>query len=274
VPPKWALLAGYWVVQAGVVYVLGAAWLSVGMGGNGGSAFWSVTTIKDFWAALGDGGLAIVMSVYVAVVTALQAVLVQSVRRPVAVRERGSGLWASILVAALAIGTLWLAAVLAVVTAVYLWRTGGVDWMTRVVDWGGGTWWVLLTPLVMGWAVATPLLVAFCRGKRREAALSRVATRILQGTAVEVMAIIPLEVMVRRKTNCQCDTATFWALTLCGTVGVVVAGPAVLLGVLCKRRARWYRGRCEACGYDMSGLRGAERCPECGCGWAPQPART
>jgi rubrerythrin len=53
------------------------------------------------------------------------------------------------------------------------------------------------------------------------------------------------------------------------SVGIVALGPAVLLPILSRRRKRWYAGRCDACGYDMTGTPSADRCPECGAGWRP-----
>ncbi len=129
-------------------------------------------------------------------------------------------------------------------------------------------WWIAtLGVFFLGWIVATPLLLAFLRRGDHESALARIASRLFMGSLIEAGAVIPLDVMVRRKTDCYCEEGTLWSLTICWGVGTLVLGPAIWLIPLAKRRKRWYAGRCEACGYDMSGCRDAERCPECGAGW-------
>ena len=121
--------------------------------------------------------------------------------------------------------------------------------------------------MLIAWAVATPLLVVFLSRGKRETRLGRLASLLFMGTVVEAAAIVPLDVMMRRKTDCYCDTGTFYALSACGTVGLFALGPAILLPILAKRRKRWYLGHCDVCGYDMSATPRAARCSECGAGW-------
>ncbi len=127
----------------------------------------------------------------------------------------------------------------------------------------------LLGSLLAGWCVGTPLLVAFMKRGPRETQLSRIASTIFLGTIIEAVAIIPLDVMVRRRTNCYCAEGTYWALGFCGSAGLLFLGPAIYLLPLGRRRKRLSEGRCEACGYDMRGKPDADRCPECGAGWRP-----
>lgn len=132
--------------------------------------------------------------------------------------------------------------------------------------------WVFIIgglPMVLGWIVSTPLLLAFIRGRDTESALKRLASLLFLGTAVETLAIIPLDVLVRRKTSCYCAEGTYWALVTLVPLGFVAMGPMIFLVAASKRRKRWLGGRCEICGYDMSGTPRAERCPECGAGWKP-----
>jgi hypothetical protein len=121
--------------------------------------------------------------------------------------------------------------------------------------------------ILVSWAVATPLLLSFSRYKPPHTALGRISSRLLMGTLIEAAAVIPLDVMVRRKTDCYCGEGSLWSLTMCWVVGSLVLGPAMWLYPLRKRRLRWYRGVCPACGYNMRGCPGADRCPECGAGW-------
>lgn len=128
--------------------------------------------------------------------------------------------------------------------------------------------WSLLGVGLVSWGVSTPLLLAFMRRSGRpEGALQRLAARLFVGTIIEAAAMIPLDVLVRRKEDCVCATGTYLALTICGAVGLFVLGPAALLPILARRRKRWYAGRCAVCGYDMSRTPQLERCPECGSGW-------
>ena len=134
--------------------------------------------------------------------------------------------------------------------------------------------WGLVVMQGAGWVTATPLLVAFARRERHEGTLARWSAMLFSGTIVEVVAIVPLDVMVRRKNDCYCAAGTFWALAICGGVGLFALGPAIYLPILMKRRKRWYGGHCEICGYDMSGTPNADRCPECGTGWRASGERS
>lgn len=127
--------------------------------------------------------------------------------------------------------------------------------------------WALLGVLALSWAAFTPLLIAFCRRRPRDTAVSRMASLLFMGTIIEVAAIIPLDVMVRRKSDCYCGEGTFVALLICSVVGFFSLGPAIFLAPAMRRRKRRLSGRCEICGYDMSGVPDVDRCPECGAGW-------
>ncbi len=142
----------------------------------------------------------------------------------------------------------------------------GVDQATgsNLID---GDWaWLILGSIALAWTVGTPLIWAFVRRGPRETRLQRLASLLFLGTVVEAVAVIPLDVMVRRKTDCYCGEGTFWSLVLCGSAGFLMLGPGVFF-LLGRRRRRWLAGRCEVCEYDMSGCMDAERCPECGAGW-------
>jgi hypothetical protein len=121
------------------------------------------------------------------------------------------------------------------------------------------------------WIIATPLLIRFSRRVPVEDALGRIAARLFLGTVIEAAAVIPIDVMVRRKSQCYCAEGTLWTLTLCWGMGAVFLGPAIWLIPLARRRRRWLAGHCDVCDYDMSACMGAERCPECGSGWRARP---
>jgi hypothetical protein len=260
---KWRLAGTWWVVQSGLVLVAMVAMmvylslrfrspLSVEVSQSLRDVARAVEE-REFWTWW--LGVSVGLSV-------VQAVILWPVRRPAA-RWGGPGrsMWVTLVVCSLLIAGVWSGAVLSLMDVV--WLAGGYDWSRDNPD----AWMWLLGPLLIGWAAATPLVVRFTKGGRREDRLGRIASRLFLGTVIEVVAIVPLDVMVRRKTDCYCGRGTFWAFLACGTAGLAALGPAVLLPLIARRRKRWYAGDCDACGYDMSGTMGAERCPECGAGW-------
>ncbi len=129
----------------------------------------------------------------------------------------------------------------------------------------------IVASVIVGWIVAAPLVMAFMRKGPStllvEFRLARLAQRLFIGTAIEALAILPIDVMVRRRTSCYCSEGTFWSLILMGTAGLLALGPMAFLLPLGRRRQRLVDGCCPACGYDMTATPKAERCPECGVGW-------
>ena len=171
--------------------------------------------------------------------------------------RRGTPVWISVLIAGFISGAMVLALLGAVLSL-----------LGRDLDgFSGFFWWTVVLVVALSWAVFTPLLLAFVNHRPRERALSRIASVLFLGTIVEAAAIIPLDVMVRRRTSCYCGEGTFYALTALWSVGLLILGPAVYLLPLGRRRRRLDQGRCEVCGYDMRGLPDHGRCPECGAGW-------
>ncbi|MBX3358162.1 MAG: hypothetical protein KF745_07020 [Phycisphaeraceae bacterium] len=240
---KWRLVAGYWAVQAVVLYVGWPILTDFG---------WSDLVFSRGWLAWGGGSIA--------VITTLQALFLLPIRRPGLTSEGTWSVRTSLAIAGLAIAFM-IMAILTTVTDIFF--LSDIDQPLR--DWGylaafGAT-------LAMFWTIVTPLVFAFCRNRPRESALARLAALIFTGTVIEAASIIPVDVMVRRKSKCYCDQGTFWSLTICGVVGTFMLGPAVYLPLLARRRQRYYAGHCAVCGYDMSGCMTADRCPECGAGW-------
>ena len=193
--------------------------------------------------------------VFVAVFFALQLLFLRPIRRP-SLARRGVPIVLSLAVGGLLAAGLAVAAFCAVtqLIEVYAGRVGMPGWAPLGV-------------LVGAWVIATPLLIVFSRGRRREDWLHRVASGLFLGTIIEAAAIIPLDALVRRREDCICVTGTYMALAICGAVGLFVLGPGIFLPLLARRRRRWYAGHCEVCGYDMSGKLDADCCPECGAGW-------
>lgn len=255
---KWSALGLYWIVQAVLVFVIATLWLSQGetVDASTPAGRFDMERILDL-AATPDYVFDFAIALVVASV--LQGLFLLPVRKPAAAEARGSSLWMSLAIAGALIVLLAGAGVMAVFDAA--WLLFGDD----VYEGSGGTIWLVV--MGVSWLVFTLLLIRFCRAHPRETLLSRLASRLFLGTIIEAAAIIPLDVMIRRKTDCYCGQGTFAALSICGAVGLFIADPAVFLPILAKRRRRWYEGRCEVCAYDMTGCIDADRCPECGTGW-------
>lgn len=190
-------------------------------------------------------------------VVALHALFLWPIARPGAGPSRG--LTASALAAAFMVGVLVSAGVGALSFLIY--EETGLDIGVKPMT------WVLIAALLAGWVIATPLVLAFIRKGRRETMLARLAARLFTGTIIEAAAIIPIDVLIRRKEDCVCTTGTYFALVACGGVGIFALGPVIVLPVLARRRKRWYASHCDVCGYDMSTTLKLDRCPECGTGW-------
>ena len=270
---KWRLVGAYWTAQA--MFVSAAvpllAWQADTVNGKSGHPWGSldwdrlrqICSAWEVWATV----VAVVVGLMV-----LQTVIVWPVRRPRYRTEKGWPLRLSIGVGALAGAALATGIGFAVGTAIEMYgSTAEHDTfkMLRVClwIWIGGSY-------ILG----AVLMHRFCSrglksGKRHEALLGRIAATLFVGTLVEAAAIMPIDVMYRRKQDCYCFAGTFGAYALLLAAGLLTLGPAILLPVLSRRRKRWYGSHCDCCGYDMTGFIGAsrviDRCPECGAGWKP-----
>jgi hypothetical protein len=250
------LLAGvYWVLQAAVVHFGLAAWVCLDADKT---AIWRWDG-PSYARALADADYAIWSLGAAAAIALLQTVFLWPVRKPTAKPASGWSVFLSLAVAGLAVAGLCGAAAASAIQ--FLLNYGDVPVLEDV----GAV--VVLGTLAVSWVMGTYLLVAFCQPGRRECLLRRLSARLLTGTIVEVAAIIPLDVLVRKRESCYCGAGTFLGLIACGAVGLFALGPAIILPLMIRRRKRWYAGLCESCGYDMSGMPTADRCPECGLGW-------
>lgn len=265
--PKWWLLTGFWVVQAlAMLTIWGVAIAPGWLDGDD----W----LQDFSRGLMEPEFLILALPTIAAVTLMQAIFVWPVRRPMPGRG-GISARASLAIAGLCAALLATALIMALREIPWLIQTyapqppGGTKVSDSQAAWPMPLSLPFFAMVGLTWIIVTPLLIAFVRGPMFERRLGRLAAILFTGTIVEVAAIIPIDVLVRKKSGCYCEQGSMWALTICGGVGTVFLGPAIWLPLLAKRRKRWYAGHCDACGYDMRGCMKAERCPECGCGWKP-----
>ena len=172
--------------------------------------------------------------------------------------KRGIPIKTSIMVAGLVCGLL-LAVVVCAAVQVLLLLTSNASSST--------IGYAMLAAPVAGWIISTPILFAYVRNSHQVEPMDRVVTLIFKGTAIEALAILPLDVIVRRQRSCYCFEPSFWSLLMIGGVGLVTLGP-MLIFIAGRKNRRAVTGRCTGCGYDLSGLH-AKVCPECG---RPGPA--
>lgn len=261
---KWWLVGGYWTLQTLAIYFITPVIIASSANVDPDAGRMYAFPLSDYTNILTDPWWIAWASGVIPAITLAQALFVWPVRRPGPARARGWPLGASLTVAGLAIALLASAIALGVGQTIY--STTGFD-LGHVLGVRFNIGWAAVAWCLLSWGVATPLLIRFCRRGPREDLLARLAGRIFVGTLVETAAIIPLDVMVRRRESCYCLTGTYFALLFCGAVGIFALGPAVLLPLLARRRKRWYAGRCEWCAYDMHATPNADCCPECGMGW-------
>ena len=249
---KWLAFGALAIIEFACIYAVGALWV-VDMGDGIEWVEWRIV-MGEPEAIPWLGGLALG-------IVGAQAALLVPMRRPRAASE-GTPLAVSLASAALACALLLGGALWLLLEFLGLWEPAMDHEATALL--------IIAAP-IPAWILVTPLLVYFCRRRaRQERLLGRVAAALFLGSVVEALAAIPLDVMIRRRTDCYCGEATFFTLTVCGTVGLYAFGPAIFLPLLARRRKRWYAGRCEVCGYDMTGVTSADQCPECGAGWRAQ----
>jgi hypothetical protein len=178
-------------------------------------------------------------------------------------------------------GAMLTAGLLFALIEVYGFIAGLRDPMEKVIEpfdeafFSIGGWWA---PVAVSWLLWTPLLIYFARKQGDSRLLSRLVTYLFAGTVIEVLVVLPLDIMVRRKSQCYCGSGT--AATLCFSTCALMwlTGPGVVIAVFSKRRRLWLETHCGNCGY-AKGPSPGEKCPECGFEWQnaarakPQAAR-
>ena len=215
-PRRSSWLAAFWIAQAVPLYT-GAVLLACK---ERGLSAWAEKAVDPRVLAWGGGAILLV--------TALQAAFLVPFPRPAAGRGPGVSMeWrlagVGFLVAVLVAG--------AVATI--------IDGATAVGGEMGPSdhrWAAVVGVFVAAWIVATPLLIRFSRRGDPESFLSRLASRLLLGTAMDVVASIPIAVFVERRSRCYCSEVSIFALVILIALGFLVMGPAVLIPVFLKRR--------------------------------------
>lgn len=210
----------------------------------------------DWWSIVGPTALVLV---------ALQGVFLLPMfsRRPPR-EHRGKSLTASLLVAGVLAGALTMGVGGGVLELIGLIGLPELLGSTSVQK--EDLWVIPLAMLAVGWVVWSVLLLVFVRGIWADRTLGRLVGLLFAGTLMETIVILPLDVMVRRRTDCYCGTGTFMALSFCGLATLWLAGPGVVIALLSHRHRRWRDDHCGTCGYPKGPSPGP-RCAECGSAW-------
>jgi hypothetical protein len=133
-----------------------------------------------------------------------------------------------------------------------------------ISDWFGALWpWIFICT---GWVIWTPILVTFARRKPGRSRWSRWVFALLGGTMLETLVVVPIDVMVRRRTECYCSSGSFFALIISMWALLWLTGPGIVIAATSKRRQMWAETHCSTCGHAKGPTPG-ERCPECGSPW-------
>ncbi len=130
-------------------------------------------------------------------------------------------------------------------------------------------WWLVLIVFIGSWGFWTFCLLVFVKGIWADRVLGRMVGLLLAGTALELFVVLPIYIMVRRKTDCYCATGSFFGLCAGAASALWLAGPGIFVALLSSRHRAWRRDYCGQCGYARGPSPGPA-CPECGFDWNPK----
>jgi hypothetical protein len=183
--------------------------------------------------------------------------------------QRGRSLTVSLWVGATVAALLTVALFLAVVELV----AGLVQGDQSRSPWGGGemldqvwVWPGVLVTAVGSWLVWAGALVVFSRQLWADTLLGRLTLLLFGGTVVELLVVVPVDIVVRRRTDCYCATGTFFALCFSAVALLWLTGPGIVIAATARRRRLARRTHCGRCGH-AKGPSPGPACPECGYAW-------
>ena len=225
-------------------------WNSYGWSGFAGDLV-GLMDDPEWWGYFGVPALVVVASQAVFLVPVLA-------KRPPR-GERPQSLLVSLVVGGAIAAGLTVGLALAVVELIQTW----LEDLLMGEAWMGG---VILFILLGSWAFWSGLLLLFTRQIWADRVLGRLVGLLLAGTLLEVLVVVPIDIMVRRRTDCYCGTGTFFALCLAVVATLWLAGPGVVISISSRKHRLWRQTHCQGCGY-AKGPSPGPACPECGFAW-------
>ena len=185
------------------------------------------------------------------------------------VAGQGRSLKRTVCAAGLVGGFLFTGLILSFLELFRVWEPVG-EWITdesEILDWDMPAVFVVFwASIVVGWLLWLPILFIFARRAGPRRFHERLIVVLLAGTVLETLVIVPIDVMVRRRTDCYCGTGTFFALCISIWAWLWLTGPGIVLAITAKRRRLLAETHCVNCGYAKGPSPGPV-CPECGYAW-------
>jgi hypothetical protein len=263
---RLALLVALFVPYAAVMALLSSLlWVVIGVGPIEGVPGWAGAVVSSFpWFHQPEWLVSVLPGLLIASTQYLFVVPVLDVR--VGSRADSRPLLLSLAGAAFAAALATTALLLAVTDIVWLVRGGE----GKEYDSYGSLVWLTLGLLACSWLVWTPMLVIFSRRRPHRTTPGRLIGMLLGGTILELVVILPVDILVRYRNDCYCTTASFHGTWVAGLVLLWLTGPGVIVALASRRRRAWLGHHCDGCGYPKGPSPGA-RCPECGRTWESEP---
>lgn len=132
--------------------------------------------------------------------------------------------------------------------------------------WRASAFLIPVAFLLVSWMIWCIPISRFLRRGQPLTRFSRLTGLLLAGTVLEVVLLIPLEAMVRRRADCYCGTGSFQGLIGGLVAALWLVGPGIFL-LLANRHPAWWKTHCQRCGYEKA--RGSSSaCSECGWDWS------
>jgi DNA-directed RNA polymerase subunit RPC12/RpoP len=164
---------------------------------------------------------------------------------------RRKPMWMTIVAGALAAGLLTFGLIMTIMSALDVWKSATESIGLHLF------WAVLIT-----WAAWLVVFGIMWTGEWFRG-FQTMYKLICAGTWLEILITIPIDVHVRKKTDCWCGEGTFFALVAGSTVAFWSFGPGIVLLFLTRRLQReGYFSLCGKCGRDLTNIT-EKRCPHC-----------
>ncbi len=123
--------------------------------------------------------------------------------------------------------------------------------------------WFVYSFLACSWIFWSVLLLIFVqRNSHDSRPLVRLTGLLFASSLVEFLLAIPLTIMVKRRSDCYCETGSFFALIASFIAALWLFGPFMVI-LLFWRKRPWHKDHCLVCGYPRK-VTGVCVCNECG----------